>query len=45
MSKKVYYARAHSHTTELTGVSHSIYESRPKEVAAVIEDATLHAKE
>jgi pimeloyl-ACP methyl ester carboxylesterase len=33
------YARAHSHTTELSGASHSVYESRPKEVAAVIEDA------
>jgi pimeloyl-ACP methyl ester carboxylesterase len=38
-----YYARAHSHTTEITGASHSVYESRPKEVAAVIEDAAQHA--
>ena len=39
-----YYARAHSHTTELAGASHSVYESRPKEVAAVIEDAAQHAQ-
>jgi pimeloyl-ACP methyl ester carboxylesterase len=40
-----YYARAHAHTTELEGASHSVYESRPKEVAAVIEDAAQHAQE
>ncbi len=34
-----YYARAHSHTIELEGASHSVYESRPKEVAALIEEA------
>jgi len=38
-----YYARAHSHTTVIAGASHSVYESRPKEVAAVIEDAARHA--
>ena len=38
-----YYARAHSHTTVTPGASHSVYESRPKEVAAVIEDAARHA--
>jgi pimeloyl-ACP methyl ester carboxylesterase len=38
-----YYARAHSHTTEIEGASHSVYESRPKEVAAVIEDAARRA--
>jgi pimeloyl-ACP methyl ester carboxylesterase len=38
-----YYQRAHSHTSELAGASHSAYESRPKEVAAVIEDAAQHA--
>ena len=31
-----YYARAKSHTTEIEGASHSVYESHPKEVAAVI---------
>ncbi len=34
-----YYARAHSHAIELAGASHSVYESHPKEVAAIIEDA------
>jgi pimeloyl-ACP methyl ester carboxylesterase len=38
-----YYARAHSHTTVVSGASHSLYESRPKEVAAAIEDAAQHA--
>ena len=27
-----YYARAKSHTTEIKGASHSVYESHPKEV-------------
>ncbi len=40
-----YYARAHSHTTVVQGASHSVYESRPKEVAAVIEDAAKHAQQ
>ena len=34
-----YAKRANSHTTEVAGASHSVYESRPKEVAAVIEEA------
>ena len=38
-----YYARARSHTTEVEGASHSVYESRPHEVAAVIEDAAQNA--
>lgn len=41
--ERFYYQRAHSHTTVLAGASHSVYESRPKEVAAVIEDAAKHA--
>jgi pimeloyl-ACP methyl ester carboxylesterase len=41
--ERMYYARAGSHTTELKGASHSVYESRPKEVAAVIEQAAQHA--
>jgi pimeloyl-ACP methyl ester carboxylesterase len=41
--EKMYYARAGSHTTELKGASHSVYESRPREVAAVIEQAAQHA--
>lgn len=38
-----YYARAHSHLTVIPGASHSVYESKPKQVAAVIEDAAQHA--
>jgi len=34
-----YAKRANSHTTEIAGASHSVYESRPSEVAAVIEEA------
>lgn len=34
-----YAKRANSHVKELAGASHSVYESRPKEVAAVIEEA------
>ncbi len=40
-----YYARAKSHTTEIKGASHSVYESHPKEVAAVIEDAARNAEQ
>jgi pimeloyl-ACP methyl ester carboxylesterase len=40
-----YYARAHSHTIVAPGASHSVYESRPKTVAAVIEEAAKHAKD
>jgi pimeloyl-ACP methyl ester carboxylesterase len=41
--ERMYYARAHSHTIELRGASHSVYQSRPKEVAALIEQAAQHA--
>jgi len=34
-----YATRAKSRTVEVTGASHSVYISRPKEVAGVIEDA------
>ena len=34
-----YYARAKSQTTVIPGASHSVYESHPKEVAAVITGA------
>jgi pimeloyl-ACP methyl ester carboxylesterase len=37
-----YAARAKSHTVEVAGASHSVYASRPKEVAAVIEEAAAH---
>jgi pimeloyl-ACP methyl ester carboxylesterase len=39
-----YAKRANSHTVEVPGASHSVYVSRPKEVAALIEDAALHAR-
>ena len=39
-----YAARAKSHTVEVSGASHSVYVSRPKEVAALIEEAATHAK-
>jgi pimeloyl-ACP methyl ester carboxylesterase len=42
--EKWYYMRAHSHTIEIPGASHSVYESHPKEVAAQIEEAASHAK-
>ena len=38
-----YAARAKSHTVEVSGASHAVYVSRPKEVAALIEDAASHA--
>jgi pimeloyl-ACP methyl ester carboxylesterase len=37
--EKWYYNRAHSHWIVIQGASHSVYESHPKEVAAVIEEA------
>jgi pimeloyl-ACP methyl ester carboxylesterase len=42
--EKWYYERAHSHVTEIAGASHSVYESHPKEVAAVIEQAAEEAE-
>jgi len=43
--EKWYYKRAHSHVTEIAGASHSVYESHPKEVAAVIEQAAKKAQD
>jgi pimeloyl-ACP methyl ester carboxylesterase len=40
-----YYERAKSHMTEIKGASHSVYESHPKEVAAVIADAARSAQD
>jgi pimeloyl-ACP methyl ester carboxylesterase len=37
--ERMYAARAHAHTVEIDGASHSVYESHPKEVAALIEQA------
>jgi pimeloyl-ACP methyl ester carboxylesterase len=39
-----YAARAKSHTVEVSGASHAVYVSRPKEVAALIEEAASHAQ-
>jgi pimeloyl-ACP methyl ester carboxylesterase len=39
-----YYTRAKSHTTEIKGASHSVYESHAKEVAAVITDAARNVE-
>src|SRR5271163_2046147 len=41
--ERMYAARAHSHTVEIDGASHSVYRSHPKEVAALIEQAAQHA--
>ena len=38
-----YAARANSHKIEISGASHAVYVSKPKEVAAVIEEAASHA--
>lgn len=43
--ERMYAARAHSHTIEITGASHSVYESHPKEVAAMIEQAAHHVQD
>jgi pimeloyl-ACP methyl ester carboxylesterase len=37
-----YAARAKSHVVEISGASHAVYVSRPKEVAAMIKDAASH---
>jgi pimeloyl-ACP methyl ester carboxylesterase len=39
-----YAERAKSHKVEVAGASHSVYVSRPKEVAAVIEEAASQAR-
>jgi pimeloyl-ACP methyl ester carboxylesterase len=43
--ERFYYERAGSDTTVIAGASHSVYESRPREVAAVIEEAAREAGE
>jgi pimeloyl-ACP methyl ester carboxylesterase len=37
-----YATRANSHKVEVADASHSVYVSRPKDVAAVIEEAAAH---
>src|ERR1700687_1666918 len=39
-----YATRANSHKVEVAGASHSVYASRPKEVAALIEEAAQHLR-
>ncbi|MGA9497175.1 MAG: alpha/beta hydrolase [Terriglobales bacterium] len=39
-----YAARANSHKVEVSGASHSVYVSHPKEVAALIEEAAHHVR-
>src|SRR5664279_4984882 len=39
-----YATRAKSHQVEVSGASHAVYVSRPKEVAALIEEAASHAR-
>jgi len=39
-----YAARAKSHVVEVAGASHSVYVSRPNEVATLIEDAASHSR-
>jgi pimeloyl-ACP methyl ester carboxylesterase len=39
-----YATRANSHKVEVAGASHSVYVSHPKEVAALIEEATSHSR-
>ncbi|CCE10813.1 conserved exported hypothetical protein [Bradyrhizobium sp. STM 3843] len=40
-----YYERAKSHTTVIPGASHSVYESHPKEVAAIITQAARNVSQ
>jgi pimeloyl-ACP methyl ester carboxylesterase len=39
-----YATRANSHKVEVSGASHAVYLSRPKEVAALIEEAATHTR-
>lgn len=39
-----YAKRASSHMVEVAGASHAVYVSRPKEVAALIEEAAMHIR-
>ncbi len=39
-----YATRANSHKVEVAGASHAVYVSRPKQVAALIEEAASHAR-
>jgi pimeloyl-ACP methyl ester carboxylesterase len=39
-----YATRAKSHIVEVSGASHAVYVSRPKEVAALIEEAASRVR-
>jgi pimeloyl-ACP methyl ester carboxylesterase len=39
-----YATRANSQKVEVSGASHAVYVSRPKEVTAVIEEAASHVR-
>ena len=41
--ERMYAKRAGSHTIEVKGASHSVYQSHPREVADLIEEAARHA--
>jgi pimeloyl-ACP methyl ester carboxylesterase len=41
--ERMYAKRAHAHTVEVAGASHSVYETHPQEVAALIEQAAQGA--
>jgi pimeloyl-ACP methyl ester carboxylesterase len=41
--ERMYAKRAQSHTIEIKGASHSVYQSHPKEVAALIEQAATQS--
>jgi pimeloyl-ACP methyl ester carboxylesterase len=43
--ERMYARRAHSQVVEIPGASHSVYESHPREVAALIETAATHAQQ
>ncbi|URQ60095.1 alpha/beta hydrolase [Pantoea alhagi] len=42
--ERMYAKRAHSHTVEIAGASHSVYQSHPDDVAKLIEQAAQHAQ-
>jgi pimeloyl-ACP methyl ester carboxylesterase len=43
--ERFHAAHAHIRVLEVKGASHPVYESRPKEVAALIEEAAQHAQD
>lgn len=42
--ERMYAKRARSHTVEIAGASHSVYQSHPDDVAKLIEQAAQHAQ-